>query len=1796
MLKLIKRWQIDSKERTNERGNIFAALFGAVVIVGAIGAGSVSLLQGPVSGMVALNKQNITEMRMEIASKLIMADALDRFTAIKAADGDTDSTEYIELVEYAAGAITGGGTIPTSLNINDIDPWGSQFGYCTWDNGDDTNDAKDDGGTGADNRLDGQNVATSEFIVLVSPGPNRTFEAGCYAYGDGGNDGIIKPSGSDDIVITYTYQNAIDTMGDLWEFGSDTGGTSSVLEIDENLDFRSDVAVTGLLTFNATAAGLVLSDSPGTTCSVAQEAQIFLDTSTTPDSLVICNAGTIEPVVEGASGSGAGSSGSVDSPLAHWTFDETSGTVASDISGNGYDGTMQNGMDASTASEIGINEGALRFTSASNHYIDTGLDLSGYESFTISMWVRIEGTGEQVFVSQGDSSGNGGGAQYEFTLAYGNLVGSGDERIQFHMEQNGGGGNNTQDLVPQQNFADLNNWRHFTITVSDLDGATPIGSLYFDGELINTDTAAAAVPRGAWNSNLYIGTAPNGTSGSFEGLIDDVRVYGYALNDEEVAAVYNISSGDIATNVNTRGLSLVNYYWGQDSGTTSPTLPPSPATDFIQVVGTGTGDGNSLGLKTDGTIWRWDYLSTPDTATIEIAGFSEGRAVQISRDRGEHCFLEESGTVYCWNQSDESDFRALAVANDFVKITGGGESTSCFLTAGGLTYCLGDDDNGALGNDEVFVDSFDTPVLVANITDFVDIDAGGEGACGIRKNGEAWCWGKNDFGQLGNGNTGTDSGIPVKVDTDVRFKKIASGKVNSCGISTDNEIWCWGSSFDELGDGNVYTSNQPHPILIADSEQDYIDLEMSDANTDGGVCGIKSNGKLFCWGSGNRNGLGFNTATPTEVPGLSNVIGIDFSYRDGFAYTLNYSDGDETAPTDNYVIKQQQDSGETLGSYGLSLTYNSTSDTDEVGIGFAIDDTSTTATDILSASIKAERALGGGNNLIVGTQSNAGTQTIGRLQIDREGGFGLHGNASHESDSILTIGRSDTRNWNSDYYYGFLVANDAASTDQGAFFGMDELTGAATILFTKDFTIAASNDDATSLTNILQLDVSSSQATLISEVTQSSTASPVFTSSLRSNTAAEPAVISFGRFGNTFTTAIPSNSRLGEVKFEAHDGTSVDTDGYAVIRADSVGAVGAGTVPTKLTISTDPAGNPTDDDLIIEPDGDVGIGVSTADSPLHVGGRGAANEGVRIGNDTNCTGTDEGTLRYTIANDIEYCNGSSWVAFSSNGSSGSGLGSCEHGQYFASVSLGSGNICGVYHNGRVACWGNGVGSGEMMTGEQLTATLDIPTVTRENVLSNIKKFTFGEEHSCALNYDGDVVCAGYNTEGELGAGYDDASDTERFTPSKVLLPGKAKDLFSGANHNCAIMEDSRVTCWGEGGNGQNGDGQNVDNLTPNYVENLAGVVDMYLGIQQSCAILKDRTLKCWGRNTTAGLLGIGSSVSSNNNTPQDIAITDVVKGTFAHSGDINGAFGCLLRADGTVWCVGDNAHQQLGNGAGSDQNTYTQVTGVSNIVDIAATSRGVLALRNDGVIFSWGTDRDGELGQNDTGSAVSSPTQIPNVTAVALPNHIFSNRAMCFISTDSEVYCMGDNTDGELGNDLATGNTSTPQRALNPLACDADKIAFVTSTNHTGDFGGIEGGDAICQRLADSENLPGTYYAWLGTDETDPATRFNQNHGIYSTPFGNKVVDDWADLIDNGIDASINYDETATNSGTTDVWTNVSSVGGTTAVTNPLSTCANWTSTSNNGQRGSRNSSSASWTTSGNEACTNANRLYCFQQ
>jgi len=324
--------------------------------------------------------------------------------------------------------------------------------------------------------------------------------------------------------------------------------------------------------------------------------------------------------------------------------------------------------------------------------------------------------------------------------------------------------------------------------------------------------------------------------------------------------------------------------------------------------------------------------------------------------------------------------------------------------------------------------------------------------------------------------------------------------------------------------------------------------------------------------------------------------------------------------------------------------------------------------------------------------------------------------------------------------------------------------------------------------------------------------------------------------------------------------------------------------------------------------------------------------------------------------------------------------------------------CAVLSNGTVKCWGSNT-YGQLGNGS-LTPSATPVTVSG---IANAVAVAGGPYHACALLATGAIKCWGRNNDGQLGSGVFSSFST---TPVSVSGIATAKSIAAGMSHTCAVLGNGGARCWGEGANGQLGDGNDFVYATPQVVEVISNVVDIASDADTSVALLASGGLRSWGRGTH-GALGDGG-------TPESLYPV-VVSGLFDKyvglrvSAGISNA--CALLPTGRVKCWGRNHRGQLGNGTKTNSLTPVYFGSLTNLIDVSADESATCAVRGDGTVWCAGDS----LYVNST-----TPVQLPALSNVAAI-HIYGPTG-CVLLTTGGVKCFGL---GPLGNGTNT-SSATP--------------------------------------------------------------------------------------------------------------------------------------------------------------------------
>jgi alpha-tubulin suppressor-like RCC1 family protein len=143
---------------------------------------------------------------------------------------------------------------------------------------------------------------------------------------------------------------------------------------------------------------------------------------------------------------------------------------------------------------------------------------------------------------------------------------------------------------------------------------------------------------------------------------------------------------------------------------------------------------------------------------------------------------------------------------------------------------------------------------------FAQIFAGGYYSCALTTEGQAYCWGQNDRGQLGD-NTFQNRATARAVQTNLRFQTLALSERTTCGVALDGKVYCWGSNAHQQLGGATSNESSPLPLEISGN------LRLVSLNAgENHFCGLTDAGAAHCWGSNERGQLGLDPGTDSSLP------------------------------------------------------------------------------------------------------------------------------------------------------------------------------------------------------------------------------------------------------------------------------------------------------------------------------------------------------------------------------------------------------------------------------------------------------------------------------------------------------------------------------------------------------------------------------------------------------------------------------------------------------------------------------------------------------------------------------------------------------------------------------------------------------------------------------------------------------------------------------------------------------------------------------------------------------------------
>ncbi|OJU47861.1 MAG: hypothetical protein BGN96_05740 [Bacteroidales bacterium 45-6] len=265
-----------------------------------------------------------------------------------------------------------------------------------------------------------------------------------------------------------------------------------------------------------------------------------------------------------------------------------------------------------------------------------------------------------------------------------------------------------------------------------------------------------------------------------------------------------------------------NLYGQLGNGNNSTSTTPVKISNYTwKQISTGT--YFTLAIRDDGTLWAWGVNSNGQLGN----GTTNNSNIPV-----------QIGAGYTWKQVAAGSSHSLAIRDD------------------GTLWAWGYNVYSQLGTGNTTDSSI--PVKVGTATNWSQIAAGNYHSIGIQSDGSLWVWGSNAYGQMGNSSTGTNLTVPTKIGTGSTWKQVTAGSDHNLAIKADGTLWTWGrNDFGQLGNGNAINSSSF--VQVAGSWSSVSSRNFH--NT-----AIKADGTLWTWGYNLYGALGNGNNSNSNIP------------------------------------------------------------------------------------------------------------------------------------------------------------------------------------------------------------------------------------------------------------------------------------------------------------------------------------------------------------------------------------------------------------------------------------------------------------------------------------------------------------------------------------------------------------------------------------------------------------------------------------------------------------------------------------------------------------------------------------------------------------------------------------------------------------------------------------------------------------------------------------------------------------------------------------------------------------------
>jgi alpha-tubulin suppressor-like RCC1 family protein len=916
----------------------------------------------------------------------------------------------------------------------------------------------------------------------------------------------------------------------------------------------------------------------------------------------------------------------------------------------------------------------------------------------------------------------------------------------------------------------------------------------------------------------------------------------------------------------------------------------------------------------------------------------------------------------------------FAGSSNWKQVSTGGLHTVAIKTDGTL-WVWGYNIRGQLGN--ASTSDRNTPVTTfAGGNDWKLAEGGTSHTIAIKTDGTLWTWGVNDNGQLGV--NARDNSSPFGRSTPVttfvggtNWKQVSAGYDYSAAIKTDGTLWTWGYAyFGQLGTGGFYTLVRSTPQTTFAGGTNWADVDNSENlyTISFGfeyAAAIKTDGTLWTWGRGVFGQLGnasiINIITPiTTFAGGTNWKQISAG---GSFHTA-------AIKTDGTLWTWGSQTSGVLGNRATATNISTPITTFAGGTDWKQVSTGSSHT----AAIKTDGTLWAWGNGNSGRLGNGVTTGIISTPVTTFAG-GTDWRQISCGNALTSAIKTDGTLWTWGYAAGGRLGNAVISAN----------------ISTPVTTFAGGTDWKQVSSNL------------------NHTAAVKTDGTLWTWGAAYP-----GRLGNGVTTgniSTPITTFAGGNNWRQVSTGNVNTsamknDGTIWVWGDNVyGRLGNANVAfgNRSTPITTFSGGA---DWRQVNSGGYNTAALKNNGQLYVWGNNAFSGQLGINN------TDQTSTPVTT-----FAGGTNWA-------------DVDNSEKLYTLSGGGSSFSAIKTDGTLWVWGNG--NSGALGNAVTTGNISTPVTTFAGG-TTWKQVSSGGQHTAAIKTDGTLWTWGNGNSGRLG----NATTTiNNSTPVTTFTGGTNwKQVSVGFfAHMAAIKTDGTLWTWGNGNSGRLGNATTtINNSTP--VTTFTGGTNwkqVSCGGFHTAAIKTDGTLWTWGYGRFGRL---GNAVTTNVSTP----VTTFAGGTNWKQVDAGERHTTAIKTDGTLWTWGYGRNGQLGNAVTTNISTpITTFAGGTNWKQISAGSRHTATLKTDGTLWVWGSSDEGDLAN---GKGSYNFNGIPdNFWNISTPITTFaggSNWAQASsdlaLKTDGTLWTWGYNRNGQLGDGFHVTINDVPRRVGSDL-------------------------------------------------------------------------------------------------------------------------------------------------------------------